>query len=259
MNLEQILNAPLIYQLTCDYWNGEEEGRNTDLEAECLLDLGIKPYTLEAAKGIKDLFHYNHSFQGNCESYALLRKGLSQYYEHQIKSKFWNALGVEKKKIHLCDLGAGAGQYSADFLELNPESMVTLVDRTGVMSHDLSKQDPRMAHFQVDWEEDEDWWSNFVNTFDIVLMSEILHQKSHGDRDKLARTARLISKPNGKVIVHESNDPFLAYRLHQLTMDGDRMNVQDVIKIMTRNGFRSADLHLKIASYHHVSSWRREK
>ena len=137
MNLEQVINAPLIYQLTCDYWKGEEEGRNTDLEAECLLELGIKPYTLEAVRKVSGLFHYNQSFQGNYESYVTLRQGLSEYYEQQIKTRFWNALGIENRKIHLCDLGAGAGQYSADFLGLNPESMVTLVDRTGVMSHDL--------------------------------------------------------------------------------------------------------------------------
>ena len=256
MNLEQVLNAPLIYQLATDYWAAKEKGKGAALELECLNDLGINEKLLSELKKIEALFHYNHAFQCNREYYSLLRDGLSQYYNKEIRSRFWEALKIENKKIHLCDLGAGAGQYSNDFLSLNPESLVTLVDRTGVMSHDLSKQDPRMAHFEVDWEENGEWWGNFINTFDVVLMSEILHQKSSDDRDNLVMAAKMISKPNGKIVVHESNDPFLAFRLHQLTMDGDRMNIQDVRDVMTRNNLRSADIHFNTARYHHVSTWR---
>ena len=95
MNLEQVLNAPLIYQLATDYWAAKEKGKDAILELECLNDLGINEKLLSELKKIEALFHYNHAFQCNREYYSLLRDGLSQYYNKEIRSRFWEALKIE--------------------------------------------------------------------------------------------------------------------------------------------------------------------
>jgi hypothetical protein len=71
--------------------------------------------------------------------------------------------------------------------------------------------------------------------------------------------AKMVSKSNGKIIVHESNDPFLAFRLRQLTSNGDRMSIEDVRQVMTRNNCRPVDIHLNTTRYHHVSTWGQER
>jgi hypothetical protein len=167
MNLEQVLNAPLVYKLACGYWAEKEKGKDAALELECLGDLGIDKRLLSELHKVEALFHYNQSFQLNQKRYSLLRDGLRQYYQEKIKSRFWAALGIKDLNLHMLDLGAGAGQYSEDFLSLNPESKVTLVDRIGVMPCYPSKQDSRTAYFEVDWEKNKEWWGNFIHTFDL--------------------------------------------------------------------------------------------
>ncbi len=161
---------------------------------------------------LKPLLEYHLEFIRNGNPpYDLLRMGLNQYFD-QYLFKCFQLLGEVNQKVLMLDLGSGDGSYADQFLRDNPESQVICVDKAHTNAF---KRLGKQIH-TVDFEKDPEWYHMFVNTFDRVLISELLHCKTERGQSEIIAQALTMTKKFGKIIINENEDYAMAYRISQI-------------------------------------------
>ena len=259
MTIEDLLDAPYIMELLKEHWANEDMGREDPLVLKCL-EGQIPIDTIHKAGQLKSLFRYHSNFvRDYSPDYAMLRTGLHEYYKVNFKDRFWQRLKIENESLSLLDLGCGQGYYSLDFLASNPESRATLLDRCGVLRvlQPIVDKYSRLSTIETDWDKDHTWCKGRKEKFDLVLMSEILHQKTPAQRDRLVKIAKSVCTPGGRIVVHETDDPLLTYRLRLLTQRGAAMSIQEVMELMSSHNMCIKNFDYRTARHHHATVWKR--
>jgi len=173
-------------------------------------------------KKLTPFLKYNLEFiQKGLGDYELLRGGLKSYFELYLKDIF-KKLKLTGKQFEFLDYGAGSGIYSKQFLIDNPKSKVHLLDRTIGM--------------KIDFEKTPDWYLDYKEKYDCVLLSELLHCKNLEGQKAIIKSVKHILKPKGLVIINENDDMFMAYRLKRVTNGGNKMTPAEITKLM--KGFK---------------------
>jgi hypothetical protein len=220
MTKTEVLNSIYIIPALLGYFRGEEGC------LELLKSYDVNP---EEYRDLGSLLQYHHEiirkdFEPN---YPLLRKGLTEYF-NEFLWDFWSILGITGTNYKMLDYAGGEGIYSDTFDILNPEGDSTLLDR----KHGLA----------VDFQKTPNWWPEYEQSFDIVLLSEILHCKSAFWRDYLVSSSCMLLKSGGRLIINENVDPAMGWRLNRLS-EGGLMTESDIIGLMSGNvDFKLVDI-----------------
>lgn len=194
----------------------------TNTTEKILSRLGIDNGDIEELRNIRSLLEYHLKFIEGKADYTLLRKGLSEYFNTYLSGMF-DRLGLTDKTGTFLDYCCGQGQYAEQWIKDNPKSTVMLVDKV----NETMFTSP--VFLQKDFEKDPDWYKNFKNSFDYVLLAEILHCKDDQWQYYLVKSSQAMLKRGGKLIVVENVDYPMAYRISKVK--GQEYNVVDIHKI----------------------------
>ena len=243
MDTLTLLNAPYLPMLIHEYFIHRNSIRHTERFKKvcaCLEEFGVLENIDDLSK-LYSMFTYNENFasgsKGGRDNYDLLLRGLTETFKYE-RSSFWADVFESnpewEHKHSLADVCCGDGFYSKAFLEHNPDGAITLIDRPGVVDKDqIGTTDGYFDRlcFEVDllWDAEivENFFAN-VRQHDLVLLSEVLHLKATPERNAILKICNRLLKKNGHLIIVESNDPFLDFRLHDLTESGASMSKRDV-------------------------------
>lgn len=229
MTRQQILDSIYIIPVILDHLDEPSENtkkilQENEITDELLQEMSLVKHLLQYHYGIVKNNYYGH--------YPTLRKGLSEYFD-QYLSAIWDKIGLMDKELLLLDYGCGYGQYSRKFLEVNPRSEVMLVDKEmiGIENSLLTRQ------LCVDWEKDREWFKGFIDTFNVVLLSEVLHCKTLVQQDYLIDTSHLMLKEEGLLIINENLDHCMEYRITKIKSYPSPVINYNRIKLLTENKF----------------------
>jgi SAM-dependent methyltransferase len=177
------------------------------------------------AKLLKPFMKYNSVFVSDDKitKYALLREGLDNYFELFLCNIFRD-LGITNKKGNFLDFGAGNGIYSKEFKRDNPDATIFQLEKESGMC--------------IDFEKDKDWEKDFIEHFDFVLLSEILHCKGLPGRIAIMKSVNKVLKKGGTLIINENEDIFMDYRLKLLTPGGSMMTINDIESVVSYPRFK---------------------
>lgn len=231
MNKNQIINSVyLLPALIGTIKNGPQD--HTD---RVLYEFGIT--NPEEYKEIVNLLEYHleivsTDFKYNKNLYPLLRDGLNGYYNKYL-SNFWQTLSIKDTDFKLLDYGCGDGSYSKSFKKSNPEGIYTLIDKA----------------LGTDFITNPNWYKEAsIGKYDLILLSEILHCKDFKTRLYLINSSLEMLEKNGRIIINENEDPFMNWRLKELTPYGTVLNEEDIDNII-----KGANKPLKLISKHVIN------
>lgn len=152
----------------------------------------------------------------------------------------------------LLDVGGGPGTYSILLAEANPELSCVVFDLPDVgkiadeviASHDLAE---RVSTEPGDYHSD-----SFPSGFDVVLVSNVLHQESWESCRKILADAYESVEPGGVVVIHamflsDRGDGPVWPALHNLLMllvytGGRAYSVEETVEMLEEAGFEDASL-----------------
>lgn len=238
--INQNVNSSYLIPVLLKVLNGSNDSELWDM----LKEFDITPKNINQYNDIKHLLEYHYRFIGNhfykdhvikdkSFMYDLLRDGLNEYY-HAFLKDFWPTIGITDKAYNLLDYGCGDGQYSFHFKYHNPQGSFRLIDKA----------------LGIDFIKDPEWYKkdNYPYKYDVILLSEILHCKGEKWQDYLINSSIDLLKPNGCIIINENIDPFMNYRLKNLTDFGGVLDEDNIAEIVNR-----AKKPLKLWSKHEIN------
>jgi precorrin-6B methylase 2 len=104
---------------------------------------------------------------------------------------------------HLLDLGGGPGTYAIHFCLTNPQLLATVYD----LPETRPFAEKTIAKFglagRIAFAEGNYLKENIPGTYDVALLSHILHAEGSNDCRKLIRKAVSALQPGGLIIIHE--------------------------------------------------------
>lgn len=205
MNIKQLTDSIYLIPILLEHFE-----KPTVITKSLLREYGINDQRVEEFRRVKSLLQYHANIvqDGWKPNYNLLREGLKEYFRLYL-SQVFNLINLTNMpKGTALDYGCGSGQIGKQFEKDNPSFDVYFLD----------KDNPNwMANLlEVDFEQKPDWHNLFVNFFDVVIMSELLHCKGLEVREYLINSAHKILKPGGKFIVIENVDYAMAYRINKI-------------------------------------------
>lgn len=187
----------------------------------------------------KDLYKYHHLLEYHEhflrtreENYPLLRKGLDEYFDSDL-SDIFKLIGIDHKTWYMLDYGAGNGTYAQQFILDNPASQALCVDR-----HFATKAGRHISYLEVDFEKRPDWYQKYINEFNMVLMSELLHCKDSEGQQHLIWTAKQMLKNDGLLIINENDDLEMYWRIGQLKGRNQKPLTFADLQALTKNKFK---------------------
>lgn len=204
MILDSIYYIPVIL---------EHLEKPTEQTEQLILKMGIGPGEIEDLHNIRGLLEYHLSIVRNDfkeSDYALLLKGLKQYFDYYL-SGIWQTLGITDEKAEMLDYGCGLGYYSKAFLLANPDATSYVLDRK--INFPLAL---RMRPLEIDFEAEPFWYATYIDSMDIVLLSEVLHCKQATGQEYLIRSSYEMLRDDSRLIIVEPVDEFMAYRISKL-------------------------------------------
>jgi SAM-dependent methyltransferase len=246
-NVYEILNSifylPAIHiGIETKIWNQEFNRRTRPIfdiwrKLELINDQNDLTYEGKQVCELKDLIEYiirmvpyhcsdnlQNYFEIEDEEYTLLRNGLGSYFKTYLSNLF-DLLGYQNKEWKVLDYAGGNGNYSEQFLKTNPHSHCTVLDRKQDCDPTLS-----LSFFPCDFELEEksegyagkDWHLEHENTYDLVILSEILHCKNEEFQEYLMQSSLDVLKEGGKILVVEKEPtPFFQWRMNLFTPGGN--------------------------------------
>jgi 2-polyprenyl-3-methyl-5-hydroxy-6-metoxy-1,4-benzoquinol methylase len=156
-------------------------------------------------------------------------------------------------RTRLLDVGGGPGTYSILLAERNPDLSCVVFDLPDVIEmadeviarHGVSD---RVSTMPGDYHSD-----HFPKGFDVVLVSNVLHQEDWESCRRILDQAHASLEPGGLVVVHamflneRGNGPVWP-ALHNLLMllvyrGGRAYSVQQTYRMLTESEFEQAELH----------------
>lgn len=228
MQLKNILDSIYVIPVILDHMDNPRT-----ITKEVLQSMGINEEDIEALRSIKSLLQYHkHIISSDFKpDYPLLRKGLTEYFDRNLKYMFKNSYMTDLN-MYVLDYGCGSGQVSKQFLEDNPGSSVMLVDKY---------ESPGLPIVKIDFEADQNWYQklHLQKTFDMVILSEVLHCKSPIFQDYLIRSSLNMLKPHGKLFIVENIDPCMAYRISKLKQgEYKALHPEDIESLVSEHNTR---------------------
>lgn len=160
----------------------------------------------------------------NSDEYVLLRKGLGEYFKLYLYDIF-DLLNYKNKKWNILDYAGGNAQYSKEFLKSNPLSNALIVDRTKNF-----KEKYNLKFEKINFEENEQWWTQYKNKFNLIILSEILHCKNKYYQDYLIKSSVNMLKNKGSLVICEKYPtPYFQWRMDLFTNGGECINKQTLL------------------------------
>ena len=223
-NVTSIIEAAYILPVLIEHW------KNPTNESWAILN----KHGIDQA----ELYKYNHLLEYHeqflrtrAENYPLLRKGLDQYFENDL-SEIFNKLGINHKQWYFLDYAAGNGAYAKQFIFDNPWSTALCVDKS--LATSLGK---RINYMTVDFEKNPDWYKPYLEEFDAILLSEILHCKNFTGKEYLINSSTYMLKKGGILIVNENYDLEMQWRISQIKGKTTRLITDEDIYELTKKRF----------------------
>ncbi|MDO9558089.1 MAG: methyltransferase [Syntrophales bacterium] len=107
------------------------------------------------------------------------------------------------QRRHLLDLGGGPGTYTIHFCRFNPQLRATVYD----LPETRPFAEKTIAKFgladRIAFAEGNYLKENIPGTYDVALLSHILHAEGPDDCRKLIRKAVSVLQPGGLILIHE--------------------------------------------------------
>lgn len=235
MNKNQILNSMYLVPALLE----KLEGNNS-----LILDSVLKEFNIENVEEYRPLINLlkyhdtiiKNGFNSSDETYSILRKGLTEYFD-EFLSKFWQQIGFTnlKGKI-LLDYGSGSGVYSDAYEKANPECKAHKVDKCLGSQYDFIKN--------------PDWFKHNTIPFDTVLLSEILHCKDLKWQKYLIESSLEMLSSGGQIIINENVDPFMNWRLNEMTDNGQLLDQEYIINLLSPYPVKLT--RLSVINYHNI-------
>lgn len=150
------------------------------------------------------VYHFQAVRNGYVADYELLRDGLAEYFAAHLSTIF-QKLGTVNQKGFVLDYGCGSGQVSDQFKLDNPATEIYKVDKF---------DGPGIT--VVDFEEDPSWHRGFIEHFDTIILSEVLHCKPYLTQMYLVQSSYRMLVPDGQLIIIENMDYAMAYRISKI-------------------------------------------
>jgi hypothetical protein len=234
MKIQDMLNAPyLVPTLLRHIDNPTDETRNM------LQHMGVSLENFIDAKRIRTLLDYHDTFmrQGQAD-YASLREGLQEYWYAYLYTMF-QQLNIVNQEGFLLDYGCGAGQVSTQFLIDNPDAHAVRVDK------EITHPDT----MQIDFEEWPDWYLQYVDQFNWVMLSEVLHCKSRIVQRYLIDSSYHMLVQDGSLLIVENQDPLMVWRINQIKGTNYKPINRAELDILLKGRFKLKN-HLTIQQHH---------
>ena len=197
-----------------------------------LTDKGYEVYDLipliDYYLSLKDDF-FNFSIYDNYtasnDQYNLLREGLQVFHKHY-NSNLFEYLDLTNKEWNVLDYGGGTGQYLIDFIKQNPRSKGLLIDRNIV---DRDGFENKIISKAIDFENNLEWYEEYEEKFNLIVLSEVLHCKNKLMREYLIDTCWTMLKQNGLLLINEIIPcPIFDWRMSMYTNGGRSISIEDI-------------------------------
>ena len=240
MNVDDIIKNAYVLPVLLDYFENPSR-ENTEL----LESVGIaEPLKLMKFKNL--LTYHSNFLASRKENYPLLRVGLNEYFEEYLYEIF-QLTGFNNKKVYMLDYGSGNGSYSDQMLKDNLHSFVVSVDK------DQNHYYPhaRKKVISLDFENDPGWYKVYLQEFDLILLSEILHCKDNRGQEYLMESAVYMLKKGGHLIINENQDYPMQWRISKIKgTSRPLVNRHRVMELAHKVGLKINDLHT--INNHHI-------
>lgn len=231
MTINQLLDSIYLIPALLDHLDNP-----TDNTHQILQNNGINNDLVIQAGDIRHLLEYHkwivqNNFRPN---YTLLREGLAEYFEHY-QSNLFKDFDIVGKAWMFLDYGCGEGRKTKQFLIDNPESSAVMVDK--VNDHNQKNM------LEVDFEKNPYWFQGYIDMFDLILLSEVLHCKKPIIQEYLLISSLKMLKTGGKLLIVENVDHCMEYRISKIK--GQAMplvTVQAVFSLMKPLGVTLSDI-----------------
>lgn len=222
IDIEKMLRLPYVLPIILAHLEKQEEWHYYFFR-----ELGISAFDLRQFKKVESLVKYHVKSAEENGDYGLLRQGLAEYFREYLTG-IWQMVSLVDTDKSLLDYGCGAGEYSRQWLLDNPRGSAVLVDKAPYYGKELFKG---AEYKQVDFLKDKGWFSQFFWQFDVVLLAEVLHCKEDADREYLWKSARLMLKTGGSMVIIENVDWAMQLRLSR-NGGGGQVLTPEMIKAM---------------------------
>jgi hypothetical protein len=158
--------------------------------------------------------------------YFLLRQGLGEYFLIY-QSKLFTKLGYLNKEWRVLDYAGGAGKYSKNFLEHNPKSHCTVIDREKQYKKEL-----QILFKEIDFEKNPLWYQNHHQKYNLIILSEILHCKNRETREYIIKSAYTLLDKEGEILIIEKTPtPYFQWRMDMFTHNGKCIEWMEIKKL----------------------------
>lgn len=198
MNLQNIMDSVYIIPVIFDHLENP-----TNITRTILKENKITKKTLDDFKKLILLMEYHEK---HMENYSLLQAGLKSYFELKLSSVFRD-LGLVAQEMFVLDYGCGTGMVSYQFKQDNPLSTIYMMDKTDYTGG---------RAMLWDFEKDPEWYHRFINQFELIILSEVLHCKSNCIQEYLIDSSIRMLRPNGKIVIIENIDHCMAWRIGKI-------------------------------------------
>lgn len=215
------------------------EGNNDLMLDDILREFNID--NVEEYRPLKSLLKYHdtiikNNFYSSDETYKLLRMGLTEYFD-EFLSQFWQQIGFTGlTDKFLLDYGCGSGVYSDAYEKANPLSTSFRVDKC------ISEK--------LDFIKYPEWYKNNTLPFSTVLLSEILHCKDLEWQKYLIESSLEMLPKGGQIIINENVDPFMNWRLKEMTVHGQLLDQEYIINLLAPYPVKLT--RLSVINYHNI-------
>lgn len=247
------MNVALIQGVRQKVWESAKSGEPNAVAA-CWANLGLLTPAGLTPAGLRvvecvELLEYEFSmmqqqlsgdFKTDPVKYQGLRVALGNYTKQFMPDMLrWVAeqrLGDDPVQVFM-DFCGGDGVYVKHWLRAWPDSYGMLFDRTTPeeMDADIAQQ---LAAFGGDALGSDQFFETYAGTYDVLLMSEILHCKGFTERALLLERAKKLLRPGGVLLVIEQYPNLrLEWRMQDMTKDGQCLSEIEVTEEAHNAGF----------------------
>lgn len=222
MTIQNILDSIYIIPVILDHL--EEPTVTT---RAILRENNIGEDQLAQCAKMKHLLMYHREIIANHyqPNYDLLRTGLKEYFDANLSTVFRELnLPAKSHVSQVLDYGAGDGRMADQFREDYPDSIVLTMDRQN-------------SDINVDFEQEPFWYRSYLNTFDVVILSEVLHCKQQVVRHYIIDSIQQMLHKGGHLIVIENEDYCMEYRISKIKKGDFSVLSDKTVKALCSDGF----------------------
>lgn len=220
MTIQNILDSIYIIPVILDHL--EEPTVTT---RKILKENQISDATLVQCDAMRHLLMYHREIIANNyqPNYDLLRTGLKEYFDTNLSDVFYQLHLAEP--MHVLDYGAGDGRMARKFQEDYPNSTVLTMDR-------------KDSDINVDFEQEPHWFKSYINTFDVVILSEVLHCKQQVVRHYVIDSIHEMLHRGGHLVIIENEDYCMEYRISKIKQGDFSVLSDKTVKALCSDGFK---------------------